>query len=265
MVGNGEVGIATELHTAPHELVHASRKAAGLTGNPFFEEGLAETLRGGEFAGYGIADDAANDPLSPVDLSTGFESSVAAYITAGHFVSWLRDDLGDDVLFRALTSAAYVDNAAQIDTWFEAALGASLEETTQRWRTESARSYWQPGPCEAARSLGSGTVVEGELDCSQEDTIGVLGGGSDNGGLMFSQRLCLDLGAAAQVEVALQADPTVSVSLTRLDGDGQPLESGRVAGGETSTLDGSGSWLLFSVESSGDGPLPYRVELRPLP
>lgn len=260
---NGEVGVATELVAASHELVHASRHAAGISRNAFFEEGVAEALRGGELTSYAIADDATADPLSPPDLVESFELAVASYITAGHFLSWLRRDRGDSLVFSALSNQAYSSSAGDVDIWFADAFSESLQDATQRWRLESDFAYWQPGPCSAAREIGAGLVLDGELDCGSSLTLGVLGGAEVEGTAMFSLPVCVDVTALDAVDVSVQAAEEVGVALSSVDDQGALLGTVRVQGGASQTVDLPARWLLVSVRTSLEDFQPYVVQIAP--
>lgn len=258
---NGEVGIATGLAAAPHELVHASRRAAGISGNPFVEEGLAEALRGGELTGYAIATDAAADPLSPVQLADQFEYSVASYITAGHFLSWLRSDVGDETFFNAVTAPGYRDNSETLAGWFQSEFDLSFDDATQLWRNESDLAYWQRGPCESPRSLGGGIMVDGELDCSSGSTLGA----SDvEGSVIFSPQLCIDVAPATQLELRVEASESVTASFVGLDDNGVLRGTSEVAGGDTLLMDADAPWLVVSVRTVQEETQTYRFEIRPI-
>lgn len=257
------VRVATELPSATHELVHAARLSTGVFANRFFEEGLAEATRGGEFGGYQIADFSSLDPLSPVELVSGFDTSVGGYVTAGHFVSWMNARYGSGA-FPAFSSSGYASAATgeQIATWFEEEFGESLVVAESSWRSTADYAYWQPGPCspDVVRIVDMGSlVVEGEIDCARGSTIGPSTG--SHGEILFAaQPQCLKVPHPATVFIEVEASSEVRVDIVprgcdeSLDGS----DSMRIVGTSTAMLPVE-CWLHADVRTSSHQPQPFRI------
>jgi hypothetical protein len=260
MTGNGQVGIATDQAPASHELVHASRLAAGIGGITFFEEGLAQAIRGGELGGYPISDDAATDPLDPVLLVEGFARSLGPYITAGHFVSWLRDVHGAETLYRALTSDAYASASAsdEVEPWFEDAFGETLVQATSRWRAESPLSYWQPGPCsaDAAIVVEQEAMLGGVLDCSSEASVGSIDQPDPARDVVRSLPRCFDFSTTGVFQVSVEGSADVRLWFSSLGDDGDYRGGTEVVGGESISIDFSGRYAVVTASLYPEGEDP---------
>lgn len=260
VAANGEVGVATELAAASHELVHASRHASSISGSSFFEEGIAQALRGGELAGYSIAADAMHDPLSPVELAAEFQVSAEAYITAGHFVSWLLSDRGESSVFDALTAEPFTSSADNVSPWFSATFSETLADASARWRTESDAVYFQRGPCEQPTILDDEILLEGELNCESPQTLGTVGD-PEGKSVMYSLPACVDVTALDAIDVSVQADAAVEILLLLSDERGLHSGNASIRDGDELVIDVDAPWLVVSARAASDEAASYALRI----
>jgi hypothetical protein len=133
-----------------HEIVHAAmaqhRPAA------FFEEGLAE-MYGGKMALYAISEPSAN---------VGRKGASIDYLTANHFVRWLRERWGPEPLGRlARTSDRSFSS-------FEAIYGMSMQAAEALYFEDAPFAYPSFYACDGPELLEEGGAWRGEveLDCA---------------------------------------------------------------------------------------------------
>jgi hypothetical protein len=267
---NGEVGVATELAAAPHELVHASRLASAVFGNRFFEEGIAEALRGGEQQAYAIGNDAAANPLPPSLLVQQFSRSPGAYVTAGHFVSWLIEAYGRDPISAALTSAAFetTGNPEEVSAWMNGAFGLTLAEAEQAWRETAAYSYVQLGPCADERvvSLAGSLELAGVLDCGSDETVGPYSADADGVGVGEARSIttCVRIPGPLVLDLELEASAEVRAFLVPIHLEGFALPVIELAGGDRVEVEVAEPLLGVTVRAGADRVEEYvlRVSAR---
>jgi hypothetical protein len=162
--------------SAYHELVHGVRRANGLRGTRFFEEGLAGVLAGFHPFPIRFYGDPQGVTRSPAMLATAAWDEITHddYGLAGHFVSWIFTTFDED------TVAAFFNDeesmsADTVDAAFADHFGLSLAEAEALWRTTAEDEYAWGARCDPSAALAwSGDVLEfrTRLACDEPRTLG---------------------------------------------------------------------------------------------
>lgn len=168
---DGERAFVVDPSVAEHELVHVY--LANRTGrtHAFFEEGIAVVY--GRFPRFGPPTSDLRDALQHGESLPGEH-----YGRAGHFMSYLLDEYGPEMVGRFFEAAAGVRELAGIEPVFLDVFGVSLEEFVGRYET-SAPSCGSAGwnrlfDCEVPPLPWSRTWAweqEFSLDCGDEDVV----------------------------------------------------------------------------------------------
>lgn len=178
--------IAAQPRAESHEIVHALRLHAGLSGPRYWEEGLATYY--GTWRPYVELRVWASGSLQPSrSLRSPEPPDQAAYMESAHFIAFLDEAYGGEAL-RALSRS--LGEGAEPGIAFRQELGVSLEDVEARWLVEADHMY-ELGPlCEEEITVGSEPVVlRGEIGC---EVPGVLGPGlSERMDLFRGPRYCL--------------------------------------------------------------------------
>lgn len=164
--------IAAQAGAESHEIVHALRMRAGLTGPPYWEEGLATYL--GTWRPYSAYRVWASGDLEPSQsLLSADAPDQAGYTEAAHFIAFLDHTYGEERL-RVLSGA--LGEGVEPNAAFEQALGVSLPTVEERWAAEADHMY-ELGPlCEEHLVVGAEPVViRGEIGCEAPGVLGPMG------------------------------------------------------------------------------------------
>ncbi|WAS90045.1 hypothetical protein [Nannocystis punicea] len=171
---------------ATHEVVHAVLFPYGRT-LPLLAEGVAVAYQGlGAEVGEGnVSLDLDIAPLIAIRRSHDLLHTKDGYIRAGNYVAFLVERYGAAAVLQLMTLVDPMADEAELDHAFRVALGVSLEQTIEGYRSQprycSQLSYdakliecaapeltWQGGRIAEYRALA----------CEQEDVVGPLEGGA---------------------------------------------------------------------------------------
>jgi hypothetical protein len=272
--GFGETAQAfTSARSAVHEMVHVLRLQQGIRGTPFIEEGVAQALGGGFFAGsYRVGvnpEDWADGPAQLFGLGQGeLVSTPGGYVIAGHFFGYLAEEVGEATLLAAISNDAYraAESRSDFEAWFSDALGLTLEEADDGWRARGYREYARGKACADARSfelsLGASIDFSQAGDCQgSEETRGPF----EEGGVLYTHLHTWCVTApAGRLSVRGDATPSATLRFDPLDCD----PGGESPSDESFTTDlGSGiardvaacTWVI-SAGSDAES-FSYSVEL----
>lgn len=265
---DGRLGVAGSLDVVVHELVHAVRAAASLSGPSFYEEGIAEVLRSGELASYQIGSPGAAaerfDELQLAKVSTS-----ADYIVAGNFVAWMKSSNAAGFV-NAFADPQFlaVSSMEQLDSWFAESMGDDISDARDDWTATLPRSYYFAGPCEvngAEPLTEQGVAREGVIDCLDDrSTLGPFwtGGPAE----LHSIASCVDVTGFTQLDIAFEGPSDAWLDLVSRDcGSSRPIpqEALRLHGGAGERVDVTGCTLQLAVHGSSLEPFEYGWSIQP--
>lgn len=207
---DGEVIVEATLTSLTHELVHALRhQHEGARLGSLFEEGLAEVISSGAIRTF-ATNVPARDPIALLD-SVDAPAQDISYLVAGHFVAWLRQRYGADLVLAMYSEASSAAAAER----FEEHLNVSLEEAAAEWSTDAPTEIALADQCANSIPLSwDGDELELELDLSCDaDASGPWQTG--DGGERVSRSLCFEVDELAELELSFVSDsPTLELELS---------------------------------------------------
>ncbi len=256
--------IAAQPGTESHELVHHLRQREDLVGPRYWEEGLATYI-------------GAKRPYRPVDVRADRDGDLAVslgnplfldpdnYGESAHFIAYIEQTRGSDVLRTLSTTLAYLEPGAA----FQQVLGASVEAVEAEWKADSDINYHLELPCESNIEVGEEpVVVRGRIGCDVPGVLGPGPGASEMEEVFRSPLYCFRTPPDSTVTVTVRGSDHATVTARALPNDLCPdYRVNLVAymrSGETREIATHGcEWSLtyVAVFEGGDVRDDYELEL----